>query len=106
MLDCTIESCQGGFAVYEKDPQVRITEFTPRGVSVAILPAATVFKTRFSLFTAYYKGDKQWDTDEHAGAQRFCTTRSTTEIRKALKKCGFDKDTIDKTIKQAKGKCK
>lgn len=117
-LDCTIETRQGGFAVYEQAPMVQTTrpakqgdETNPNvkphpdfpGYVVETQPVSQVFKGyRPSLFTAFYKGDDIWDTDEDRGAQRYCTTRTTTEIRKALRKCGFDKDTITKTIKQAK----
>lgn len=116
-LDCTIETRQGGFAVYQKAPMVQTTrpaqpgdENNPNvkpaaipGYVVESQPVSQVFKGyRPSVFTAYYKGDDVWDTDEDAGAQRYETTRTTREIRKALKVCGFDKDTINQTIKQAK----
>lgn len=107
-MDCTIEHNLGGFAVYEKNPEVRITSFSKGGdMTVAVLPVAEVFKgARFSLFTAWYEGEDQWDTDIHAGAQRLRINRTTAQIKAALKKCGFDKDVIRDTIQKAKGKKK
>lgn len=54
------------------------------------------------VFTATYAGDDEWDTDVNCGVMRWFGTKSNREIRAALRKCGFDKMTIDQVINEVK----
>ena len=94
----------GGFKVYQNTPvTIRVMEGDGQGgVSVSQgVPYAELFGcSEPDIFNCYYEGDDLWCTDIHCGAQRWRGSKTTREIRAALRKCGFDKSQIDDIIKE------
>ena len=48
-----------------------------------------------SVFDAWYEGDGWWKIDLDCGAQRWRGSKSTKDVRKALRNCGFDTKVIN-----------
>jgi len=102
-MNYQIESMGQGFKVVQQKVTVRALTCTPNGgLSTTHLEAGEVFKGYdYTLLYAWYNGEKDWTCDVDCGCQRWRGHKNTAQLRAALKKLGFDKDTIRQTIKGA-----
>lgn len=92
-----------GFSVYPKQRKVVRTTVEKGQVTKEVLSYASVFGgANPSTFDAEYEGDDKWDVDLDCGAQRWRGIKTTAEVRKALKNCGFNPFTIRALMKKYK----
>jgi hypothetical protein len=104
MSNCRIEHRWNGFAVYPvEEPVIIETTMSREGVVVTKRPATSVLRgLQTDIFNTYWSETyKCWLTDINFGFRRWSGHKTTRQIRAALRKCGFDKATIDKTLKAA-----
>jgi len=81
-------------------PQLRVT--TAEGTTIQPLPPSLSSIATRPVFAATYAGDRYADVDLYAGFQRWHGPKSLVSVRKALGRCGFDRDTTDSLLKQMK----
>jgi len=97
-------SQRNGFAVTHIRPaNVQITRFTQEGgMAVETKPVTEVIPGyQDDVFWTYYRNG-EWYTDINCGAQRWRGTKTTSEIRAALRKCGFTAKEIREIMKCGK----
>ena len=103
-MQCRIDPWHTGFRVYPlAESNVRITTMSREGITVEDRPISRVFPDAIDdIFYVYWDPEsKDWITDINCGAQRWRGCKTTRQIRAALRRCGFDKLTIDNTIAAA-----
>ena len=88
---------------YRHEPQVRITTMGPEGVKVERKPFTEVFRASVPpFFTATYSlKDGDFDVDLDCGAQRWAGSQGATEVRKALVKCGVEREMSKRIVAEA-----
>ncbi len=100
----TIEESLSGFSVYPVARNVTQTTVRDGQVAIETLPFAQVFGGwRPSTFDAYYDGEDYWSTDLDCGARRWRGLKTTKEVRRALRKCGFSTQVVNELIVKHKG---
>jgi hypothetical protein len=88
---------------YRQEPQVRITTVGQQGIQVEEKPFGEVFHApALPFFTAtYLPRDKEFDVDADCGAQRWRGPQSVAAVRKALGRCGVERETARKVVAEA-----
>jgi len=105
MPEYTITEWTSGFSVYPPARSVTITTLRDGQYASETKPFAKVFHGATpSTFDASYLGDDEWQVDLDCGAQRRCGTKTTREVRRALRNCGFDANTINALVSKYQAK--
>ena len=88
---------------YRQEPQVRITTIGPQGVNVERKPFREVFRADpLPFFTATFSPKyNDFDVDLDCGAQRWEGSQETDEVRRALVKCGVEKEMSKRIVAEA-----
>ena len=87
-----------GFSVFQEQSRTVQQTTVKDGVATTeVVSYRQMFRIAYdpSVFDAWYKGDGYWEIDLDCGAQRWRGSKSTKEVRQALRKCGFDTKVIN-----------
>lgn len=75
---------------------------TAEGETVGPLPPSLSAIAARPVFAATYAGDRYAEVDLSAGFSRWHGPRSLLAVRKALRRCGFDRGTVDSLLRHMK----